>query len=85
MGKFTPQIQTRVVRLSSPLYGGLLPDGTNVNQELVKQGWCWWYRKHAPGDTELERLEQEARETKKGFWADPHPVPPWEWRKRKSR
>jgi hypothetical protein len=30
MGEFTPQIQTRVVRLSSPLYGGLLPDG-NVN------------------------------------------------------
>ena len=19
----------------------ILPDGTNVNQELVKQGWCW--------------------------------------------
>ena len=30
----------------------------------------------------LEGLEQEARETKKGCWADPHPVPPWEWRKR---
>lgn len=25
----------------------LLPDGTNLNQELVKQGWCWWYRKLA--------------------------------------
>jgi len=73
-----------MARLSSTLYGGLLPDG-NVNQELVKQGWCWWYRKYAPGDTVLEGLEQEARETKKGFWADPHPVPPWEWRKRKSR
>src|SRR5215831_12407500 len=22
----------------------LLPDVTNVNHELVKQGWCWWYR-----------------------------------------
>jgi endonuclease YncB( thermonuclease family) len=31
-----------------------LPDGTNVNQELVKQGWCWWYRKYALGDTVLE-------------------------------
>jgi endonuclease YncB( thermonuclease family) len=19
-----------------------LPDGTNVNHELVKEGWCWW-------------------------------------------
>jgi len=60
-----------------------LLDGTNVNQELVKQGWCWWYRKYAPGDTVLEGLEHEARERQKGLWADPHPVPPWDWRKRK--
>ena len=25
----------------------ILPDGMNLNQELVKQGWCWWYRKYA--------------------------------------
>ena len=60
----------------------ILPDGMNLNQELVKQGWCWWYRKYAPGDTVLERLETEARESRKGLWADLQPVPPWEWRKR---
>ena len=60
----------------------LLPDGSNVNHELVKDGWCWWYRKYAPGDTVLETLETEAREAKRGLWADPQPVPPWEWRKR---
>jgi endonuclease YncB( thermonuclease family) len=54
----------------------------NLNQELVKQGWCWWYRKYAPGDTVLEGLEKDAREARKGLWTDPHPVPPWEWRKR---
>lgn len=60
-----------------------LPDGTNVNHELVKQGWCWWYRKYAPGDTVLEGLEQEAREARKGLWVDPAPVPPWVFRKAK--
>jgi hypothetical protein len=35
----------------------------------------------APVDTALERLEQEARATKKGLWVDPHPVPPWVYRK----
>ena len=40
----------------------ILPDGMNLNQELVKQGWCWWYRTYAPGDTVLEGLEAEARE-----------------------
>ena len=57
-------------------------DGMNLNQELVKQGWCWWYRKYAPDDTVLEVLEKDAREGRKGLWADPQPVPPWEWRKR---
>ena len=61
----------------------ILPDGINLNQELVKDGWCWWYRKYAPLDAELEKLEKDAREAKKGLWADPQPVPPWEWRKRK--
>ena len=48
---------------------------------LVKEGWCWWYRKYAPGDTMLEGLEKEAREARIGLWADPQPVLPWEWRK----
>ncbi|HSL02523.1 MAG TPA: thermonuclease family protein, partial [Nitrospiraceae bacterium] len=62
----------------------ILTDGMNLNQELVKQGWCWWYRKYALGDTVLERLEKQARGAKKGLWADPQLVPPWEWRKRSS-
>jgi micrococcal nuclease len=59
----------------------ILPDGTNVNHTLVKDGWCWWYWMYAPGDTVLEGLEKEAREAKKGLWADPQPVPPWVYRK----
>ena len=61
----------------------MLPDGRSLDHELVRDGWCWWYRKYAPGDTVLEGLEKEAREAKKGLWADPQPVPPWEWRKRR--
>lgn len=61
----------------------LLPDGTNVNHELVKDGWCWWYRKYAPGNIELEKLEKSARESKKGLWVDQAPVPPWVYRKAK--
>ena len=48
----------------------LLPDETNLNYTypLIKDGWCWWYRKYAPGDTVLEGLENEAREGRKGLW-----------------
>ena len=58
----------------------LLPDGMNLNRELVKQGWCWWYRKYAPGDTVLEGLETEARTQHREVWAAESPMPPWEWR-----
>ncbi|MDH5740434.1 MAG: thermonuclease family protein, partial [Nitrospira sp.] len=40
----------------------LLADGTNVNHALVKEGRCWWSRRSAPHNAELERLELEARE-----------------------
>jgi micrococcal nuclease len=59
----------------------LLPNGTNVNHTLVKEGWCWWYRKYAPWNTTLDRLETEAREARRGLWVEPNPIPPWEWRR----
>lgn len=59
-----------------------LLDGQVLNQELVKAGLAWWYRQYAPKDATLEHLETEAKSAKRGVWADPHPVPPWEWRHR---
>lgn len=63
----------------------LLPDGTHLNQQLVKYGWCWWYRTYASSDSVLERFEQAAKDAKKGIWADPAPVPPWVYRKATRR
>jgi hypothetical protein len=37
------------------------------------------------GEGVLEQLEKDARERKKGFWAESQPVLPREWRKRKER
>ena len=59
----------------------MLQDGTNVNHKLVKAGWCRWYRKYALGNAELEKLEKDAREGKKGLWVDPAPISPWVYRK----
>jgi micrococcal nuclease len=58
---------------------------TNVNHELVKAGMAWWYRKYAPDDQELERLESEARRAHRGLWSDLNPMAPWEWRRRSRR
>jgi|SRR5689334_15820699 len=58
-----------------------LPDGMNVSLELVRNGWCWWYQKYAPDNVILAELQRRARRSGLGLWADPNPVPPWEWRK----
>ncbi len=63
----------------------LLPDGRSLNRELVKAGFAWWYWKYAPDGETLEQLEREARRTKRGLWAEPHAVAPWEWRARRKR
>ena len=56
----------------------ILPDGKSLNRELVSAGLAWWYRRFAPADHMLEKLELEAREAHRGLWADSNPVPPWE-------
>ena len=63
----------------------VLADGSNVNELLVAGGWCWWYPKYARNNRALKRLESEARRGKRGLWADPYPVPPWEWQKWRQR
>ena len=58
----------------------ILPNGNNLNRELVKAGLAWWYRKYSK-DESIGELEKEAREKKLGLWADKNPIPPWDWRK----
>ncbi len=57
----------------------LLPDGRSLNHELVRAGLAWMYRRYTD-DQSLSDLEEEARVARRGLWADPHAVPPWEWR-----
>jgi endonuclease YncB( thermonuclease family) len=59
----------------------ILPDGRNLNQELVRAGLAWWYQRYARRETVLRDLEHEARNAKRGLWSDPNPVAPWDWRK----
>lgn len=55
------------------------------NAEIVRAGWAWRYRQYAPDDAELAAAEAQAREAKRGLWADPQPLPPWVWRRQNRR
>lgn len=59
----------------------LLPDGRSLNQALLSAGLAWWFRKYSK-DLRLGELERQARNAKLGLWAEPNPVPPWDWRTR---
>ena len=57
----------------------LLHDGRNVGHELLKEGLAWW-RRSGSRNADLEIVEELARASRKGLWADPNPVPPWKWK-----
>lgn len=61
--------------------GTVYLDDANINLAMVAGGHAWWYRYYAPDNRLLEVTEQQARDAGKGLWANPDPMPPWDWRR----
>jgi endonuclease YncB( thermonuclease family) len=63
--------------------GVVLVNGRNVNEEVIRAGYAWQYRKYCQEAfcTGWLALEESARNSKLGLWHDKNPTPPWEWRK----
>ena len=60
--------------------------GIDMNQSMIQDGYAWFYKHYAKEQPKEEALryanaERDARLRKRGLWADPNPVPPWEFRK----
>src|SRR5262245_11136178 len=51
----------------------ILPDGRSLNREMVRAGLAWWYRRYAPADQDLTKLESEAKSAQRGLWAQAKP------------
>jgi micrococcal nuclease len=65
---------------------GIVSDSEiNINQEMVRAGYAWVYRKYCDRSfcSDWLQLEDKARNSKIGLWQEPNPIPPWEWRKSK--
>lgn len=54
--------------------------GHDAAAHQVSSGLAWVYPRYAPADSPLYSLEAQARSDRLGLWADPSPLPPWEWR-----
>ena len=54
--------------------------GVDANAEQVRSGMAWVYDRYVI-DQSLYVVQDDARATHRGLWADAHPVEPWQWRK----
>lgn len=57
--------------------------GINANEAMIQSGLAWVYRKYDKGHKHLYAIEEEAKNARRGLWADSNPIAPWEWRKAK--
>ncbi len=59
----------------------------DANFAQLTAGMAWWYRQYAKeqpveDQKHYSAAEAEAQDRRIGLWADPNPMPPWEWRHR---
>lgn len=61
----------------------MLPDGRSANREQVAAGYAWAYtarRGDYLRDKAMPELQRQAREARRGMWAQGALTEPWKWR-----
>ncbi|MDX2189309.1 MAG: thermonuclease family protein [Bacteroidota bacterium] len=54
--------------------------GLELDSILVVKGWAWHFVAFSQ-KPQLQTLQYQAQNNRKGLWHCPNPVPPWIWRK----
>jgi endonuclease YncB( thermonuclease family) len=84
MGRTVTVTSSKVDRYGR-LVGKVTLDGRDIGLIQIELGSAWFFRKYAhelnrDDQRAYERAEEIARAERRGLWADPSPVPPWEYR-----
>ena len=83
---FGKQVSVRFKEIDN--YGRVLGiiycDGKEINLQMVQSGYAWHYSYYDKTPAYIE-AEKQARADKKGLWADPNPINPYEFRKMKKK
>jgi endonuclease YncB( thermonuclease family) len=82
--KQTAQIEWREKDPNGRYIGHVICAGVNANAEQVRRGFAWVSPRFTQPGSPLYEIEAYARFREIGLWADPQPIPPWEWRARKA-
>lgn len=64
------------------LVGVVYLNRKNINEELVRQGSAWVYKKYCTTSIcrRWQKLESSARRDRKGLWNTTSVIAPWKWR-----
>jgi endonuclease YncB( thermonuclease family) len=91
VGKKVVRIDSLAVDRYGRIVGLISVDGHNINQEQVRRGMAWASKSrqptpepsegHIPADDIYIKLQNEARQARRGLWVQPNPQIPWRWRK----
>lgn len=54
--------------------------GKDANLEMVRAGMAWAYTQYQT-DPAFSVTQRQAQSSRRGLWADPHAVAPWEYRR----
>jgi micrococcal nuclease len=59
--------------------GKVFVGGSDLNKTMVSNGMAWQYVEFN-SDPVLAFAEKSARQSRRGLWSQPNPIPPWVWR-----
>ncbi len=54
-------------------------NGVDVNRQMIATGNAWHYAAYSK-DASLATAQEQAKTQRLGLWAQPNPIPPWEFR-----
>ena len=76
----TAQVEWQAKDQHNRHIGQVTCEGVDANAAQVRRGMAWVSPKSTQPGSPLYELEAYARIRGIGLWADPQPVPPWDWR-----
>ena len=60
------------------------PEGKDVSLLMIHEGMAWHFTKYDNNEV-YEAAQMVAKKAKRGLWADPSPIAPWEFRPNKGK
>lgn len=63
--------------------GIVIVGDVDVSAKLMEDGWAWHFKKYND-EERLAKLEEAARQAKRGLWADENALAPWDYRARQK-